>query len=133
MSDLSEYSTLQQKVINKIIEGDNGFHRTYMIGDTPFYDMLDELDNGEYAVKKNVTSPLSTGSIDYNLQLFYSEEQKCWFYNFNNLGDEICGIVRYNTIMNAMGEVAFAILNDNDNDVDITASLPYSNILVLRK
>ena len=133
MLDLSEYSTAQQKVITSIIKGDDGFHSTYMIGDAPFYDMIEELNNGEFAVKKNITSPLSTGSIDYNLQLFYSEEQKCWFFNFENLGNEINGIVRYNTIVNAMGEVAFVILNDNENDVDITASLPYSNILILRK
>ena len=133
MSDITEYSTIQQNVIKSIISNDDGFHKTYMIGNLPFYNMLDELNNGEVSVKKNVISPLSTGSIDYNLQLFYSDEQKCWFYVFNNLGDEICGIVKYNTIVNAMGEVAFVILNDNENDTDITASLPYSNILILRK
>lgn len=133
MLDLSEYSTIQQKVINEIISNDGGFHTTCMIGDMPFYDMIEELSNGEISVKRNIISPLSTGSIDYNLQLFYSEEQKCWFYTFSDLGDEINGIVRYNTIVNAKGEIAFAILNDNENDADISASLPYSNILILRK
>lgn len=133
MTDLSNYSTAQQKVIKDIVASDNGFHSSVMIADMPFYGMLDELDNGEQEVKRNVSSSLSTGSSDYELQIFYSEEQKCWFYMLENLGDEIRGVIHYNTVFNAKGELAFAILNDNVSDVDLSMSLPYSNVLLLRK
>ena len=133
MAELSDYSSTQQKVIKEIVSNDKGFHSTYMIADMPFYGMLEELDNGELSVKRNISCPLSTGSTDYDLQLFYSKEQSCWFFVLSNLSDEIRGIVHYNTEYNAMGELAFAILNDNVNDEDISASLPYSNVLVLRK
>ena len=133
MADLSEYTTLQQKVIKEIVENDRGFHSNYLIADTPFYGMLDELENGELAVRKNVSCSLSTGSSDFELQIFYSEEQSCWFYIMNNLGEEIRGVVHYNTVFNAMGELSFAILNDNVSDTDLSASLPYSNVLVMRK
>jgi len=133
MADLSEYSTSQQKVIKEIVANDKGFHSSYLIADTPFYGMLNELDNGEVAVKKNVSCSLNTGSTDYELQIFYSKEQACWFYVLKNLSEEIRGIIHYNTLFNARGELAFAILNDNINDTDLSMSMPYSNILVLRK
>jgi len=133
MADLSEYSTSQQKVIKEIVANDNGFHTTFLIADTPFYGMLNELDNGEITVKKNVSCSLNTGSTDYELQIFYSKEQACWFYVLKNLSEEIRGIIHYNTLFNAMGELAFAILNDNINDTDLSMSMPYSNVLVLRK
>lgn len=133
MSDISEYSTTQQKVIKEIITNDNGFHSSYMIADMPFYGMLTELENGQTSVRSNVTCPLSTGSVDYELQLFYSSERSCWFYVMSNSDDEIRGIVRYNTVVNAKGELAFVILNDNEDTEDISPSLPYSNVLILRK
>lgn len=133
MIDLSDYSTTQQKVITEIVECDKKFHTNYMIADIPFYNMLGELENGELDVKRNVSCALSTGNTDYELQVFYSTEQNCWFYKFSYLGDELRGIVHYNTLYNAMGEIAFAILNDNVNDTDLSASIPYSNVLVLRK
>lgn len=133
MADISEYSTLQQKVIKEIVENDKGFHSSYMIADMPFYEMLEELDNGQTSVKTNVSCPLSTESTDYDLQLNYSEEQKCWFYTLKFLGEEVRGIVHYNTVFNSMGELSFVILNDNVDDFDMTASLPYSNVLILRK
>lgn len=133
MADLSEYTTAQQKVIKEIVTNDNGFHTVYMIANMPFYNMLEELDNGQMGVKKNVSSSLSTDSSNYELQLFYSEEQECWFYNLKYLGEEIRGIVHYNTVFNATGEIAFAILNDNVIDRELTSSLPYSNVLLLRK
>lgn len=133
MSDISEYTTLQQKVIKEVVDNDKGFHSTYMIADLPFYEMLVELDNGQTSIRKNVSCPLSTESTDYNLLLYYSEEQKCWFYELKYLGEEVRGLVHYNTVFNSMGELAFVILNDNVDDKDLTASLPYSNVLVLRK
>jgi hypothetical protein len=133
MADIAEYSTEQQKVIKQIIQNDKGFHSNIMIADMPFYGMLEQLDSGEYSVKKNVSCPLNAGGMDYELQLFYSEEQQCWFYLMKFNGDEIRGVVHYNTILNAMGELSFVILNDNCDDEDITASLPYSNVLVLGK
>ena len=133
MADLSEYTTAQQKVIKEIVTNDNGFHTVYMIANMPFYNMLEELDNGQIGVKKNISSSLSTDSSNYELQLFYSEEQECWFYNLKYLGEEIRGIVHYNTVFNATGEIAFAILNDNVIDRELTSSLPYSNVLLLRK
>ena len=108
MSDISEYSTTQQKVIKEIVTNDNGFHSSYMIADMPFYGMLTELENGQISVRSNVTCPLSTGSVDYELQLFYSSERSCWFYVMSNSDDEIRGIVRYNTVVNAKGELAGA-------------------------
>lgn len=133
MADLSEYSTSQQKVIREIVHNDKGFHSTYLIADYPFYGMLGETDNGVSVVKEDVTCSLGTGSTDYTLRIFYSKEQNCWFYELTNLGDVIRGIVRYNTIVNAKSEFAFAILNDNVSDTDLSMSLPYSNVLVLRK
>ena len=133
MANITSYSTAQQKVIKEIVSNDRGFHRSYLIADAPFYGMLGELENGELSVKKNVSCSLTTGSSTYELQIFFSEEQNCWFYILSNLGEEVRGIVHYNTICNAMGEIAFAILNDNVNDTDLSASLPYSNVLVLRK
>ena len=133
MADISEYSTTQQKAIKEIITNDRNFHSTYMVADSPFYSMLEELDNGQLSVKQNVSCSLNTGASDYELQIFYSTEQGCWFYCLKNLGEEIRGIVHYNTVCNAMGEVAFAILNDNVGDTDLSISLPYSNVLVLRK
>ena len=133
MAELSEYTTTQQNVIKEIISNDNGLHSSYMIADAPFYGMLDELENGQLGVKKNVSSSLSTGGTEYDLQIFYSEEQGCWFYCLTSLGEEIRGVVHYNTVCNAMGEIAFAFLNDNVNDKDLSLSLPYTNILVLRK
>lgn len=133
MTDLSDYTPLQQKIIKEIVEFDNGFHSSYLIADTPFYEMLEETDNGIISTKKNVSASLSTGSTEYELQLFYSEEQSCWFYSLTHLGEEVRGVVHYNTVFNAMGEIAFVILNDNVNDTDLSMSLPYSNILILRK
>ena len=133
MTDLSEYTTAQQKVIKEIVSNDNGFHTEFSIANMPFYGMLEELDNGQLGIKKNVLSSLSLGSVDFNLQISYSEEQKCWFYNLAHLGEEIRGIVHYNTVFNAMGEIAFAILNDNISGSDLSLSLPYSNVFVLRK
>lgn len=132
MADISDYSTLQQKVIREIIENDRGFHSSYLTADMPFFGMLDETDNGQTIVKSDIIAPLSTDGADYNLRLYYSTEQKCWFYLFSYLGEEIRGIVHYNTLFNSMGELSFAILNDNVNDTDLSVSLPYSNILVLR-
>lgn len=133
MADLSEYTTSQQKTIKEIVANDRGFHPNVMIADLPFYNMLDELENGQLVVKQNVTCSLSTGSLDYDLQIYYSSEQDCWFFKLSKQGEEVRGIVHYNTIYNAMGEVAFAILNDNVSDTDMSASLPYSNVLILRK
>lgn len=133
MEDLSEYTASQQKVIREVVANDKGFHNSYLIADMPFYGMLGELESGELDVKKNVSCSLSTGSSDYELQIFYSEEQNCWFYSLYNLGEEVRGVIHYNTVVNAMGEIAFVILNDNVDDKDLSASLPYSNVLVLRK
>ena len=133
MSDITEYSTLQQKVIREIVKNDNGFHSSYMIADLPFYEMLEELDNGQTSVKTNVSCPLSTESMNYELQLNYSEERKSWFYLLKYLGEEVRGVVHYNTVFNSMGELSFVILNDNIEDKDLTASIPYSNVLILRK
>jgi hypothetical protein len=133
MADLSEYTEFQQKTIKDILKNDKGFHNNYMIANAPFYNMLGELESGELDVRKNVSCSLSTGTTDYDLQIFYSTEQNCWFYSMTYLGDEIRGVVHYNTVFNAMGEIAFAILNDNTDDKDLTASIPYSNVLVMRK
>lgn len=133
MADISEYTTIQQGVIKEIISNDNGFHTEYSIANIPFYGMLKELENGQLGITKNVSSSLSLGSTDYNLQISYSEEQNCWFYNFSYSGEEIRGVIHYNTVFNSMGNIAFAILNDNVNDNDLSSSLPYSNVLVLRK
>ena len=133
MATLSEYSTAQQKVIREIVENDKGFHSNYMIANMPFYGMLGETENGQMAVKTNVSCSLSTGATDYELQIFYSEEQSCWFYILSNLGEEVRGVIHYNTVFNAMGEISFAILNDNVSDTDLFSSLPYSNVLVMRK
>ena len=133
MADLSNYTTTQQSVIKEIVANDKNLHSVYMIADSPFYSMLEELDNGQLSVKDNVSCSLSTGSTNYELQIFYSSEQSCWFYCLKYLGEEIRGIVHYNTVCNAKGEIAFAILNDNISDTDLTMSLPYSNVLVLRK
>ena len=133
MADLSEYTTTQQKVIREIAEADKGFHSTFLIADTPFYGMAEESDSGEQVTKKNIECSLIVGNTSYTLNIFYSSEQDCWFYKFAYLGEEIRGIVHYNTILNARGETAFAILNDNVDDSELTASLPYSNVLVLGK
>lgn len=133
MSDISEYTPAQQKVIKEIVANDRGFHTTYMIADLPFYGMMGEADNGEMVVKKNVQCSLSAGSTDYELNIFYCVEEDCWFYNLTYLGEEVRGIIHYNTVFNARGELSFAILNDNINDKDITSSLPYSNVLIMRK
>ena len=133
MADVTDYSESQQKVIKEIISNDKGFHTSYMIADLPFYGMLEETENGQYAIKKNVMSSLGTSGSDYTLNLWYSVEQKCWFYNLSSLNGDVSGIVHYNTVFNAMGELAFAILNDNITDTELTNSLPYSNVLVMRK
>lgn len=133
MADVTDYSESQQKVIKEIISNDKGFHTSYMIADLPFYGMLEETENGQYAIKKNVMSSLGTSGSDYTLNLWYSVEQKCWFYNLSSLSGDVSGIVHYNTVFNAMGELAFAILNDNITDTELTNSLPYSNVLVMRK
>lgn len=133
MADISEYSTAQQKVIKEIVANDKNFHNTYMMADSPFYSMLEELDNGQMDIKQNVSASLSTGASDYELQINYSREQECWFYTLKSLGEEVRGVVHYNTVCNAMGEIAFAILNDNVSDKDLSRSLPYSNVLILRK
>ena len=133
MAEISDYSTMQQNIIREIVSNDKGFHSSYMIADSPFYSMLEELDNGQTAVKENVSCSLSTGATSYELQLFRSNEQNCWFFCLKYLGEEIRGVVHYNTVYNTMGEISFAILNDNIDDADISLSLPYSNILVLRK
>lgn len=133
MAELSDYTTIQQDIIKEIVSTDKNFHTVYMIADSPFFSMLEELDNGQLSIKKNVSCSLSTGATSYDLQIFYSEEQSCWFYCLKYLGEEIRGIVHYNTVCNAMGEIAFAILNDNVSDTDLSMSLPYSNVLVLRK
>ena len=133
MADITEYTTAQQKVIKEIVEADNGFHTNFMIANAPFYDMLGELESGELSVRQNISCSLSTGATDYDLQIFYSTEQECWYYKLTYLGEELRGIIHYNTVFNAMGELAFAILNDNVDDTGLTASLPYSNVLVMRK
>ena len=133
MEDLSDYSSMQQKVIKEIITNDKNFHSSYLISDLPLYGMLQELDNGETTVKKDVSCVLGTSGTDYNLNLQYSEEQKCWFYTLSGPSEEVRGVIHYNTVFNAMGDLAFAVLNDNLNDKDLSYSLPYSNILVLRK
>ena len=133
MADITEYSDIQQNAIREIVENDKGFHRTYLIADFPFYAMLEETENGQNVVKKNVSCSLSTSGNDYTLTIWYSAEQKCWFYNLNSLGEEVNGIVHYNTVCNAMGDLAFVILNDNLNDTDLSNSLPYSNVFVMRK
>lgn len=133
MANITEYSDIQQKAIQEIVNLDNGFHTSYMIADLPLYAMLEELDNGQYSVKEDVTCSMSTGGSTYNLNIWYSQSQKCWFYLLSYLGEEIRGIVHYNTVLNAKGELSFAILNDNTDDRDMSNSLPYSNILVMRK
>lgn len=133
MADLSDYTTFQQKVMTDIVSYDKGFHTSFMIADNPFYGMMEVLDNGETAISKSVSCSLNTGGTDYTLELHYSEEQKCWFYLFAYSGEEIRGIVHYNTVLNAKGELAFVILNDSTEDADITLSLPYSNIFVMRR
>lgn len=133
MSDISNYSTLQQKVIREVVENDEGFHSTYMIADIPFYGMIEELEDGSVGIKRHVSCPLSSSNTEYELQLDFSEEQNCWFYVLKYLGEEVRGVVHYNTLCNSLGELSFVILNDNLEDKDLTASLPYSNVLVLRK
>lgn len=133
MAELSDYSTTQQKVIKEIVSNDNNFHTSFMIAEMPFFGMLEEVDDGSTIIKRDVMCLLNTGGIDYSIQLHYSEEQNCWFYLLSYLGEEIRGIVHYNTVFNAMGELAFVILNDNINDTDLSISLPYSNVFIMRK
>ena len=133
MADLSDYSEFQQGVMNEVVANDRGFHSTFMIADVPFYGMLEELEDGTTDVKKDVECSLSTGASDITLQLHYSEEQKCWFYTMSYLGDEVRGIVHYNTLLNSMGELSFMFLNDNVSDTDLSLSLPYTNVFVMEK
>lgn len=133
MADLSEYSTAQQKVIKELVKNDRGFHNSFMIADMPFYGMLEEMENGETTVSTDISCSLNSGGTDITLYLHYSTEQNCWFYTMNYLGEEIRGIVHYNTLFNSMGELAFAILNDNVSDTDLSLSLPYSNVFIMRK
>lgn len=133
MEDIAEYSELQQKVITEIIGNDKGFHNAYMIADMPLYAMMDTLDNGKSTIKNNVSCSLSVGNEDYNLHIWYSKEQDCWFFCLENLGRQIGGIIHYNTVYNAYGEFALAFLNDNTDAKSITTSLPYTNVLLMRK
>ena len=132
MADLSDYSDFQQKVIKEIKSNDRGFHTEFMIADYPFSEMIVETESGMTSINSNVTIPVTDGESEYNLNVYYSPEQKDWFFCFYTPTDEIRGVLHYNTIYNSMGEIAFAVLNDNiDGDMDM--SLPYSNLLLLRK
>ena len=132
MADLSDYSDFQQKVIKEIKSNDRDFHTEFMIADYPFSEMIVETESGMTSINPNVTIPVTDGGSEYNLNVYYSPEQKDWFFCFYTPTDEIRGVLHYNTIYNGMGEIAFAVLNDNiDGDMDM--SLPYSNLLLLRK
>ncbi len=133
MADISDFSTNQQNIMKEVVENDRGFHTSFMIAETPFYGMLEELEDGGYTVNQNVECSLSSGGSDYTIQLHYSKEQTCWFYLLTYLSEEIRGIVHYNTVLNAKGELSFVILNDNTESEDISMSLPYSNVFVMRK
>lgn len=133
MADITEYSDIQQKAMKEIVKLDSGLHTTFLISDLPLYGMLDQLDNGEMVVKRDVACSLSTGVVNYDIRIWYSVEQSCWFYTLSYLGEEVTGVVHYNTALNAMGELSFAFLNDNEEDKDLSNSLPYSNIFIMRK
>lgn len=132
MADLTDYTTFQQKVIKEIVSNDRGFHTQFMIADYPFSEMLIEAESGQNIITPNATIPVSDGETEYNLNIRYSEETKMWWFCLYTSTDEIRGVLHYNTVYNAMGEIAFAVLNDNI-DGDMANSLPYSNLLVLRK
>lgn len=132
MADLSDYSTFQQKTVREIVSNDRGFHTDFRIADYPFSEMIVETDSGMTSIIPNVTIPVSDGETEYNLNVRYSSETKSWWFCLYTPTDEIRGILHYNTVYNAMGEIAFAVLNDNvSGDMDL--SLPYSNLLILRK
>lgn len=135
MAEITNFSNLQQEVIRSVIKNDNGFHTGFYIAEQPLYDMLSENDDGTLITKQNVDAPLGIGSETYDLNVRYSQEQKCWFFTFTYGTETFAGIVHFNTVYNARGEVAIVILNDNETDAveDISISLPYSNVLVLRK
>lgn len=132
MAELSDYSAVQQKVIKEIINNDRGFHTDIRIADYPFSEMLIDTDNDGVSVTQDATIPVDDGEVEYNLNIRYSEEQKVWFFTLFTPDDEVNGIVHYNTIYNAKGVIAFVILNDNIES-DMVHSLPYSNLLILRK
>lgn len=135
MAELTEYSDIQQNVIKEVVKNDGGFHTGVYIAEQPLYDMISENDDGTLVTKPNVEAPLSLGSDTYDLNIRYSQEQKCWFFTLSYGTEYFSGIVHFNTVYNARGTVAIVILNDNISDIteDISIALPYSNVLLLRK
>lgn len=135
MDGLEQYSDFQIETIEKIIEDDKGFHTSYDIADYPFAGMFSDTDDGSVVVSECAMAEISNNSNSYTIKVWKSESVGEWFFLIVFGDEEYRGILHYNTVYNSKGETAFVFLNNSELDTlkGITMSLPYTNILVMRK
>lgn len=135
MANVTEYSEIQQQAMRKIVKNDNNFHTSYYIADVPFAEMLQTNADGITFTIASATVSLVVPGGTAKIDLRHSDEQKCWFFTAEIGGEEIKGIVHFNTAYNAKGLNTIVFLNETalDDDESITRLLPYSNIFIMGK
>ena len=132
---MDELTELQKEKALKIIAEDKGFHTVSMQSAYPFSPMLNEDGDGYNIVYRNCSVTIESGAYSVFITFSYSVDLDTWFFSAEWNGDKFDGIVHFNTLYNAGGEIAFAFLNDSDDDTSdsITRNLPYSGFLFLAK
>lgn len=135
MAELTDYSDKMQKVIKEAVANDKGFHSEYFIAEFPLSEMLLEDDKGLTFTQESATVAISSNSTNYNLLVRFSNEQNCWFFTISDGSEEFEGIVHFNTVYNAKSDFSFIFLNNNDSGeiYDITQSLPFTSVFIMRK
>lgn len=135
MEGLEGYSDTQKQIIETIVERDNKFHKNVFVSDAPFSGIFQDNDDGTTTVSGSILAEVSNSDINISIRIWRSEESKLWFFYVQTGNDEIRGILHFNTIYNARGEISFAFLSDsNSDDFDgINTALGYSNFLLMRK
>lgn len=132
---IDEYSERVQSAILEIAGGDGGFHSQAMAAALPFYDMLEQGEDGTLSVSPSAEVSIGGGSIDFDVTLRKSDEEKAWFFTVSFGTERFDGVLRFNAIYNARGAFSFAFLNDAEvsDYEDITQAIPYITFFAMVK
>lgn len=131
---VKDFSEVSQDIMLGMVRGDRGFHSSAFVSETPFYGMMTEDENG-YASITDYAAATIGDSPSFDVTLKRSDEERFWHFKVSYNENEFSGILRFNTLYNAMGEFSFAFISDREVSEfeDMDGAIPYSNFFVMVK
>lgn len=133
-SSMAGYPETIKNLVREMIENDGGFHSSAYLSYDFLSDMIEVDENGMTFTQSNVVKDID-GIVSMSLELDRNDETKEWLFTLKYGENSFSGLLRMNTVYNAMGDVAFALVNSNKSETfdDITLSLPYSTFFCMVK